>query len=210
MNALDYLNAGGQTQVRHTFFSFHYKPDNQRAEVVKNSWVTKSNRQAAGFFNSSAFETKQRTSPDALKDFLTGQLKGTSVTCVLVGAETALRPWVRYELVRSFHRGNGLLAVRIHGIRDWNQQPAAAGANPFDQLAYRVANDRVYWQQLGNGAWSDYDEVPSLPLNEVAYDLKSQLHHTFSCLFPIYDWSNGSGYDNLGMWVENAAKQAGK
>ena len=27
--------------ARHTFFSFHYKPDVRRAWVVRNSWVTK-------------------------------------------------------------------------------------------------------------------------------------------------------------------------
>ena len=210
MNTRQYQFTAEQKQVRHTFFSFHYQPDNQRAEVVKNSWITKPDREAAGFFNSSAFETKQRTSEDALKDFLTEQLKGTSVTCVLVGSQTALRPWVRYELFRSFHRGNGLLAVRVHSIRDWNKQCATVGANPFDQLAYRVANDRVYWQELNNGVWANYDKVPSMALSDVAYDLNGELHNTFSCRFSIYDWNQHDGYNNLGTWVENAAKQAGK
>jgi hypothetical protein len=210
MNTWSYQYAAKPKTIRRTFFSFHFVPDNQRAEVVQQSWLTKEDRQAAGFFDGSAFETKKRTSKDALKQFLSDQLKGTSVTCVLVGSETALRPWVRYELVRSFHRGNGLLAIRIHGIRDWNKQTATPGPNPFDYLAYRIANERVYWQQLNNGVWSDYDEVPSLAVNEVAYNLNRQLHHTFSCLFPIYDWSTGSGYANLGAWIEQAAKHAGK
>lgn len=177
---------------------------------MKQSWLTKQDSEAAGFFDSSAFETKKRTSEDALKEFLTGQLKGTSVTCVLVGSQTAGRPWIRYELVRSFHRGNGLLAVRIHNIRDWNKQCATAGPNPFEQLAYRVAGDRVYWQELNNGAWANYDKVPSMALTEVAYDLKNELHHTFSSRFVIYDWAGDNGYDNLGAWVEYAAQQAGK
>jgi len=145
-----------------------------------------------------------------LKEFLTEQLKGTSVTCVIVGSQTAFRPWVRYELVRSFHRGNGLLAVRVHSIRDWNKQPAAEGLNPFDHLAYRVANDRVYWQELNNGTWVNYDKVPSMALADVAYDFNNQLHHIFSSRFAIYDWANNNGYENLGTWIENAAQQAGK
>lgn len=176
---------------------------------MKQSWLTKQDREAAGFFDSSAFESKKRPD-DVLRQFLTEQLKGTSVTCVLVGTETAIRPWVRYELVRSFHRGNGLLAVRVHNIRDWNKQPSAEGLNPFTQLAYRVANDRVYWQEFNSGAWANYDKVPSMSLNEVAYDLGGQLHHTFSFRFPIYDWVNDNGYQNLGDWVERAAQQAGK
>lgn len=176
---------------------------------MKQSWLTKQDREAAGFFDSSAFESKKRPD-DVLRQFLTEQLKGTSVTCVLVGTETAIRPWVRYELVRSFHRGNGLLAVRVHNIRDWNKQPSAEGLNPFTQLAYRVANDRVYWQEFNNGAWANYDKVPSMSLNEVACDLAGQLHHTFSFRFPIYDWVNDNGYQNLGDWIERAAQHAGK
>jgi len=87
---------------RRTFFSFHYKPDVTRAQVVRNSWRTKPNRESAGFFDSSVFESKKRTGDDVLKRFLTDALKNTSVTCVLFGAETYLRKWVRYEIVRSF------------------------------------------------------------------------------------------------------------
>jgi hypothetical protein len=32
----------------------------------------------------------------------------------------------------------------------------------------------------------------------------------FSSRFPIYDWVNDNGYQNLGAWIESAAKQAGK
>lgn len=210
MNTSNYQYASKPKTIRRTFFSFHFQPDNQRAEVVQQSWLTKDDRQAAGFFDGSAFETKKRTSEDALKEFLTEQLKGTSVTCVLVGSQTAFRPWVRYELVRSFYRGNGLLAIYVHNIRDWSKQPAAEGPNPFAHLAYRVVNDRVYWQELNNGAWANYDKVPSMALSEVPYDLKNELHHTFSSRFPIYDWVNDNGYQNLGSWIESAAKQAGK
>lgn len=210
MSTFNYQNTLKPKTMRRTFFSFHFQPDNQRAEVIQQSWLTKEDRQAAGFFDSSAFETKRRTSEDALKDFLTEQLKGTTVTCVLVGSQTAFRPWVRYELVRSFHGGNGLLAVRVHNIRDFDRQLAAAGPNPFDHLAYRLVKDRVYWQEFSNGAWTNYDKVPSMLLTDVPYDLNWQLHNTFACRFPIYDWVNDYGYQNLGTWIENAAKQAGK
>ena len=72
--------------ARYTFFSFHYKPDVTRANVVKNSWVTK-DRVDAGFFDSSAFEKAQKTNPDSLKSFLNKEIDGSSVVCALVGAE---------------------------------------------------------------------------------------------------------------------------
>src|SRR4051812_26517032 len=120
--------------ARRTFFSFHYKPDVSRAWIVRNSWMTKQDRDAAGFFDSSVFESKERESTEVLKRFLREGLSNTSVTCVLVGSETALRRWVRYEIFQSFIRGNGLLAVRIHDNSDLNKLPSTAGANPFNCL----------------------------------------------------------------------------
>ena len=65
--------------VRRVFFSFHYERDVQRAHVVRNSWVTKPDREEAGFFDSSVFEGKKKTSDDALKRFLNEGLRGSSV-----------------------------------------------------------------------------------------------------------------------------------
>jgi hypothetical protein len=135
---------------RRTFFSFHYKPDVHRAWVVRNSWVTHApngERGSVGFFDSSVFESKKRESDDVLKRFLLDGLKNTSVTCVLVGAQTTLRRWVRYEILRSFMRGNGLLAVRIHSIADLNKQPCARGSNPFSNLAFTVDGDRLRFKE---------------------------------------------------------------
>lgn len=195
---------------RKVFFSFHYKPDVHRAWVVRNSWITKEDRTESGFFDASVFEAKQRESKDSLKNFLRDGMNGTTVTCVLIGTETALRPWVRYELVRGFHRGNGLFGIRIHNIKNLQKVTATSGPNPFDCLAYRVDGDRVYWKENNNGTWSDYAEVPSMALNDVAYDLKGELYHTFACRFPVYDWVNDDGFNNLGAWVQNAATHAGK
>ncbi len=47
-------------------------------------------------------------------------------------------------------------------------------------------------------------------LSEVAYKLNGQLHHTFACRFPVYDWVLNDGYNNLGTWVQRAATEAGK
>lgn len=210
MSTWNYQYASKPKQVRRTFFSFHYQEDVTRAHVVRNSWVTKDERQDAGFFDGSVFESKKRAGEETLKAFLSEALNGTTVTCVLVGSQTAYRPWVRYELVRSFQRGNGLLAIRIHNIKNFDQQFAVAGPNPFDFLAYQTVQDRIHWQENNNGTWARYDKVPTMPLSDVVYDLNWEMHHTFSSRFPIYDWVNDNGYQNLGAWIENAAKQAGK
>ena len=199
--------------ARKTFFSFHYKPDVTRAWVVRNSWVTKvaqGTREDAGFFDSSVFEASQRESDDSLKRFLREGLSGATVTCVLVGAETCLRRWVRYEIFRSFMRGNGLLAVRIHSIGSLHSPASAAGDNPFECVAFNVADNTVRFNEITTSGWQPAMDVGTMPLGDVAYNLGGRTNHTFSNLFPIYDWQNDKGYDNLGSWIERAAKQAGR
>jgi hypothetical protein len=49
-----------------------------------------------------------------------------------------------------------------------------------------------------------------MALSDVAYDLGGLTNHTFSNLFPIYEWDTDSGFTNLGRWIEAAAEQAGR
>lgn len=197
--------------ARRTFFSFHYKPDVHRAWVVRNSWVgsDQSRRADVGFFDSSVFEAAQRTNDEALKRFLRDGLKNTSVTCVLVGAQTSLRRWVRYEILRSFMCGNGLLAIHIDSIRSLDGTLRPRGANPFDALAFYVDGERLRFTEYTSNGWEHSEDVGSIPLVDVAYDLDGMDNHTLACLFPIYDWADDGRY-NLGDWIEDAAQQAGR
>lgn len=199
--------------ARHTFFSFHYKPDVSRAWVARNSWVTKvaqGEREDAGFFDKSVFEATQKTSDDALKRFLKDGLRNTTVTCVLVGEETALRRWVRYELFQSFIRGNGILAVRIHSIGSIHSPATVAGANPLDYLAFTVSGDKMTFRETKTSGWTLSDDVGPVPLRDISYELGGRENHTFSTMFSIYDWEADKGYDNLGSWIKLAADKAGR
>src|ERR1019366_2170566 len=197
--------------ARRTFFPFHYKPDVSKAWIVRNSWVTKvaqGQRDDAGFFDSSVFEAEQRESDDALKGFLRRGLENTTVTCILVGQQTALRRWVRYEIFRSFIRGNGLLAVRINSIASLNSPATLAGSDPFGSLAFWVDKDRLRFKEYMTTGWEAARDVGSMPLGDVAYDIGNFTNHSLSNLFSIYDWKTDDGYSNLGMWIESAAGAA--
>lgn len=52
----------------------------------------------------------------AIKRMINGALKGSSVACVLIGQHTWERPWVRYEILKSLARGNGILGVHVHDV----------------------------------------------------------------------------------------------
>jgi hypothetical protein len=148
--------------ARRVFFSFHYERDVWRASVVRNSWVTKPDRESAGFFDAGMWEEAKKKGDAAIKKLIDDALVGTTVTAVLIGAETSTRTYVKYEIDQSVARGNGLLGIRIHNIRDKDGKADTWGANP-----------------LPSG-------------------------------YSVYDWVNDNGYDNLGTWVEMAARKAGK
>jgi hypothetical protein len=199
--------------ARRTFFSFQYKPDVTRAWNVRNSWVTKvtqGSREDAGFFDSSVFEASERENPETLKRFLRKGLENTSVTCVLVGETTTYSRWVRYETFCSFIRGNGILAIRIHSIGSLHTSPSQSGPNIFDDIAFTIDKGRVYFRHYTTAGWQYSADVSSMLLSDVRYNLGTNTNHTFSVLFPIYDWEQDNGRDNLNNWIESAARAAGR
>ena len=95
--------------ARRVFFSFKYE-DVTRAMVVRNSWVTQG-CEAAGFIDAASFEEIRRQGDDAIRSWINDQLRGTSVTVVLVGEKTCSSRWVKYEIQKSVERGNGLIGI---------------------------------------------------------------------------------------------------
>lgn len=85
--------------ARRVFFSFKYE-DVSRAMIVRNSWVTQG-KEAAGFIDAANFEALKKKGDTAIQNWIDGQLKGTSVTVVLVGAATCASRWVKYEIAKS-------------------------------------------------------------------------------------------------------------
>lgn len=134
--------------VRRVFFSFHYERDIWRANVVRNSWVTKPDRESAGFWDASLWEEVKKKGDIATKRMINQGLNGTSVTVVLIGKETSKRKWVGYEIDQSCRRGKGLLGVYIHKIKDKDGNIDAKGANPFDSWYLERNGKKVYLSEI--------------------------------------------------------------
>lgn len=114
---------------RHVFFSFHYKEDVWRASNVRKSGQFDA-RAAAGWSDASLWEETKKKGHAAVRRLIDGGLEGTSVTAVLIGTHTADRQWVAYEIEQSVKRGNGLLGVRIHNMKDQHEQKSVRGSVP--------------------------------------------------------------------------------
>lgn len=121
---------------RKVFFSFHYKRDAVRAAQVRNSNVVTSNAiQTSEFIDAAKWETVKKNGTAAIKKWIADQLDGTSVTAVLIGAETSKRDWIKYEIDESLKRGNGLLGIYIHNCPLWDNSCDQKGPNPFHNLS---------------------------------------------------------------------------
>jgi hypothetical protein len=104
--------------ARRVFFSFHYERDIVRVNQVRNCWVTQ-DREVAGFWDASLWEEAKKKGDAAIKKMIDNALENTSVTVVLIGSETADREYVRYEISQSHNRGNGLLGVYVHDLKNF-------------------------------------------------------------------------------------------
>lgn len=144
---------------RNVFFSFKYE-DVSRAMVVRNSWVTQG-KNAAGFIDSADFEEVKRKGDKAIQNWIDNQLKGTSVTVVLVGEKTCDSRWVKYEIEKSKEIGNGLIGIDISKIKNLQKETS--------------------------------ERCGQIPKG-----------------YPFYLWFKEDGYENMGEWIEKAAKAAGR
>lgn len=116
---------------RKVFFSFHFEADHWRANQVRNIGTIEGNQPVSG----NDWETIKRGGDDAIKRWIDGQLNGRDCTIVLIGAETAWRPWIEYEIKESWQRKMGVVGIHIHRLLDFNQRPSPKGASPFSHLS---------------------------------------------------------------------------
>ncbi len=135
--------------VRRVYFAFDYEDVKDfRANVVRMSWVTKPDREAAGFWDAVDWEKIKKQSDEVIKRWIDKKMEGTSVTAVLIGSETANRKWVKYEVRKSHEEGKGLLGVYIHNIKDKYGYIADKGDNPFDNFYIEQDGKKVYLSEI--------------------------------------------------------------
>jgi len=108
--------------ARKVFFSFKYD-DVWQAMNVRNSDVIEKDK-TFGFIDKAEFEKVERQGDTAIKKWIDTQMDGTTVTVVLVGANTDKSKWVKYEIDQSIKRGNGILTIDIRKIKNQQEETA--------------------------------------------------------------------------------------
>lgn len=116
--------------ARQVYFSFHYDRDAWRVAQVRNSQVI-SGYGKTPFYDKAEWEKIKKQGDSAIKNWIETQMKGSSVTAVLIGKETAYRPWVKYEIQRSIELGKGLIGIDISKIKNQRGEQDERGPNPL-------------------------------------------------------------------------------
>jgi Thoeris protein ThsB, TIR-like domain len=151
---------------------------------VRNSWLLQKG-QTNTFLDAAAWESVQRKGDAAVEKWIDRELNGTDVTVVLIGRDTAERRYVRYEIEQSYDRGNGLLGVYIHGVKDRKGRTSRQGKNPLDEVLV-TADD----------PWLGFLGVKSKqPLADI---------------FKTYYWMDDNGRESMPDWIEEATRIAGR
>lgn len=114
--------------ARRTFFSFHYKYVWKVNQI--RSMTNVIGTAAAGFQDASLWEAAKKKGDKTIKAMIDKALENTSVTVVCVTYGTANRKYINYEIDQSLARGNGLVAVQIHHLKDQNGETGSPGAIP--------------------------------------------------------------------------------
>lgn len=135
--------------------------------------------------DAAAWEQVRRKGDSAVKAWIDKELNGTGVTVVLIGHETANRPFVRYEIEESYRRKNGLLAIHIHDIKNNDKKTSRKGRNPLDDFTAMVDHPILgfFGHKIGKG---------------------------YSELFQTFDWVQDDGRRNMATWIEEAARRVGR
>ena len=116
--------------TRRVFYSFHYEADVWRVSKVRNIGMIEDNAPA----NDNDWETIVRGGDAQIKRWIDQQMSNRTCIVVLVGTNTAHRPWVRYEIVEAWNRGLGVVGICINGITDQHGLTSFQGSNPFSSI----------------------------------------------------------------------------
>lgn len=119
--------------ARNVFFSFHFGNDFWRTHQIRQMGAL----QGQTVCRPNEWEEVKRKGAASIEAWIDENMKGKSCVVVLVGYETALRPWVLKEIVKGWDAGKGVFGIRIDKLLDTEGKSSKPGLNPFDKIGHR-------------------------------------------------------------------------
>lgn len=113
------------------FYSFHYDRDAWRVQQIIQMGAV----EGQAILNAQDWEAVKRQGDAAIKKWIVDQMAYKAAVVVLIGAQTASRPWVRHEIAYAWDNYKPLVGIRIHGLADRNGHTDAYGEDPFSKVS---------------------------------------------------------------------------
>jgi len=175
---------------RQVFFSFHYDADSWRASQIRNMGVIARD----STFSDNDWEEVKTKDDDSIKKWIDEQLQKRSCTIVLVGAETANRKWINYEIKRSLELNKGIFGICIHKLKNQNEEQTNKGEDPFNYIFYSEFGG-FYSPDNWGGKILNYFNVG------IKMSMKIKCHNTrFNDSQKVYSFIE----KNIQTWIEDA------
>jgi hypothetical protein len=114
--------------ARQIFYSFHFGNDFWRVHQIRSIGKLEDNAPVSA----NDWEEIKRKGDDSIRKWINDNMNYRSCIVVLIGKDTANRPWVKYEIEKAYKDGKGLVGIYIHGLKGQDGLQSSKGANPFD------------------------------------------------------------------------------
>lgn len=118
--------------ARNVFFSFHFANDYWRTQQVRNMGAL----DGQTFCTPNAWEEVKKKGNAAVEAWIDEHMVGKSCVLVLVGSQTASRPWITKEIVKGWDKKRGALAIRIHKLLNSSGESGTFGSNPLANVTH--------------------------------------------------------------------------
>lgn len=153
--------------AKRIFYSFHYNNDVFRVQQIRNIGALEENKPVSV----NEWETIKKGGTRAIENWIDETMKYRSCVIVLVGSETANRPWVKYEIEKAWKDGKGLFGIYIHNLNCPRNGRCYKGSNPFDQF--------IFTDGRGNRKYINcYDPTPSDAYNSIKYNIEDWIEQS--------------------------------
>ncbi|RAN48597.1 hypothetical protein RB25_09635 [Herbaspirillum rubrisubalbicans] len=137
------------------FYSFHFDRDVSRVGQVRNMGFISGDQ----LINDNSWEQVKRGGDTEISNWIRRQMGACDVVIVLVGKETATRPWVDYEIRHAWNSGKPVFGIAIHGLKNLSGLVDSPGSNPFLNIKMEGSGVLADHVPLYNPAGADSKQV---------------------------------------------------
>jgi hypothetical protein len=137
------------------FYSFHFDNDVMRVQQIRNMGVIDGDEPVSP----NDWEQIKKRGKSSIQNWIDENMKYKRCVVVLIGEQTAERPWVHYEIQKAWESGKGLLGIHIHNLKCPRQGTCQKGANPFARFKLTNGQSLADHVNAHDPWWDTYAQI---------------------------------------------------